>query len=409
MKPQTAAGPAAPSSASISENLLSASGDDFPLGVIEGMYGAFWTMEDRRSFIPWLKSRGYDFYIYAPKGDSCLRRQWFREYPPGYLESLRDLAARARSIGLSFGIGFTPLNAVSMDSGTCPPELRASGAAGEEHVLRLVSARIRELFETVAPDIVAVLFDDLRIDSREAGKTQNRILRRILAELPENVRIITCPSFYSLDPILEKIFGKMPETYFEDFARDLPARADIFWTGDRVMSSGYSLASLERARDIIGRKPFIWDNYPVNDGQRTSGHLYLASPENRTDLVSGARGVAINPMKEHWLSRIPLSLIPEILKPHASGASGSGQHRGADSRQEHLTAALLRETSPEFADFILNRCPDFSTTDRSQLSETALAALAAAVPDLPGLPGITADLRDFLTGRYVFDKTCLTG
>ncbi len=382
--------------------------DSFPVGVIEGMYGAFWTMDDRRSFIPWLKSRGYDFYIYAPKGDACLRRLWFREFPPGYTEELADLAARARSRQLSFGIGFTPLNAVSMDPGTCPPELRTSGNAGAEHILNLVSARIGELRDKVNPDIVAVLFDDLRIDSREAGKLQNRILRRIIGELPDNVRIITCPSFYSLDPILEKIFGKMPESYFEDFARDLPERTDIFWTGDRVMSSGYSPESLERAREIIGRKPFIWDNYPVNDGQRTSGHLYLSPPENREALVRGARGAAVNPMKEHWLSRIPLSLIPKLLKPQAADAATPGQVCSGSSR-ELLRTALLRETSPEFADFILNRCPDFSVKDRDKLPEDLLKELASEAPDLPRTPGITADFRDFLKGRYIFDRTCLTG
>lgn len=369
----------------------------FPAGVIEGMYGAFWTPEDRLSFIPWLKSRGYDFYIYAPKGDACIRRLWFREFSGEYLEGLAVLADAARKQGLSFGIGFTPLNAVSL-GGEAPlgdfPE-------GETAMLRRVASRVKDLIARVKPDILAVLFDDLKIDSREAGKAQNRILKCILDELPENIRLITCPSFYSLDPVLEKIFGQMPPGYFEDFARDLPERADIFWTGDRVMSSGYPLASLEKAREIIGRKPFIWDNYPVNDGRRSSGHLYLAPPDSREFLPEGARGVAVNPMKEHWLSLIPLSLIPEILKSRTPVTAGD--------KAKLLHKALLRETSPEFADFMLRECPDFSVRDREEFTAEDLESLARRVPELSGAPGITRDLRDFFRGRYIFDESCLTG
>ena len=369
----------------------------FPLGVIEGMYGAFWTPEDRLSFIPWLKSRGYDFYIYAPKGDACLRRLWFREFSGEYLEGLAILAEAARKQGLSFGIGFTPLNAVSLGADAS----RGDFPEGEAAMLHRVAARVRDLTDRVKPDILAVLFDDLKIDSHAAGKTQNRILKCILDELPESTRLITCPSFYSLDPILEKIFGEMPPGYFEDFARDLPERADIFWTGDRVMSSGYPLASLEKAREIIGRKPFIWDNYPVNDGRKSSGHLYLAPPDSREFLPEGARGIAVNPMKEHWLSRIPLSLIPEILRVRTPVT--------AEEKTVLLKKALLRETSPEFTDFMLRECPDFSVRDREEFAADELENLARKTPELSEVPGITRDLRDFFRGRYIFDETCLTG
>jgi hypothetical protein len=39
------------------------------LGIIEGFFGPPWTWQEREAYAPYLKSHGYAFYIYAPKGD----------------------------------------------------------------------------------------------------------------------------------------------------------------------------------------------------------------------------------------------------------------------------------------------------------------------------------------------------
>jgi hypothetical protein len=46
----------------------------------------------------------------------------------------------------------------------------------------------------------------------------------------------------------------------------------IFWTGEQVISDGYTAQHLEEGADDIQRKPFIWDNHISNDSRiRTTG------------------------------------------------------------------------------------------------------------------------------------------
>ena len=51
-------------------------------GVIEGFYGIpLWDRESRLSYPSWLRDHGFSFYIYAPKNDVFLRKQWSDDWP----------------------------------------------------------------------------------------------------------------------------------------------------------------------------------------------------------------------------------------------------------------------------------------------------------------------------------------
>ena len=76
---------------------------DVELGVIEGFYGKPWTWEERAATAAALAPHGYRFYLYAPKADRYLRRQWQEDYPDATAERLAELAARCRDVGVRFG------------------------------------------------------------------------------------------------------------------------------------------------------------------------------------------------------------------------------------------------------------------------------------------------------------------
>ena len=96
------------------------------------------------------------------------------------------------------------------------------------------------------------------------------------------------------------------------------------WTGEEVCAREYSPGHLARVADQLGRKPFLWDNYPVNDGARMSQHLHLRGFTGRPAAIGdhlAAHG--INLASQPVLSRIPALTLAE------SYATGDGYEYGA--------------------------------------------------------------------------------
>lgn len=271
-------------------------------GVIEGFFGQSWSWDERAAYASFLRTYGYSFYIYAPKDEPFLRKRWSEPFPVERLAALSTLFSTFKEAGVHRGVGLSPYEAYrDYDSGA--------------------KASLREkvkVLNTLSLDILCVLFDDMRGDVPALAETQIRILGDI-REVSNAPRIIFCPTYYSYDPIIERCFGPMPPHYLEDLGRGLDPSIDLFWTGEKVMSSAYPENHLNEVAERMHRKPFLWDNYPVNDSKRASPFLFLKAFENRgphlTDLVSGH---AINPMKQPWLSQIPLASLEANYKQTGS-------------------------------------------------------------------------------------------
>ncbi|MDY5779713.1 MAG: beta-N-acetylglucosaminidase domain-containing protein [Succinivibrionaceae bacterium] len=276
----------------------------FPIGIIEGYFGEYWSMKDRLSYPKWLKRNSYNFFIYAPKNDKALRLNWDKPFTKEWLSEIQGFAKECKDNDIAFGVGFTPKGA-TLDLETNLPKIHT---------------KILEIINNLEIQNLAILFDDLKIDNEHEGQKQNKILREVFdilekhfKETNKKIGLITCPSFYTTDPILEKVFGKMPENYFKDFLEGLSHSIDIFWTGEKVISETYTTQNLTLALKNLGRKPFIWDNYPVNDGKSASDKLFLNPFKDRSVILDYSSGIAINPMKEPNLSKIPLVTLPNAL------------------------------------------------------------------------------------------------
>ena len=81
------------------------------LGVIEGFYGKPWSWEEREATVRFLAAYGYRFYLYAPKADPYLRRQWQDDHPVEIAARLKTLAAACQVAGVRFGVGLSPYEA----------------------------------------------------------------------------------------------------------------------------------------------------------------------------------------------------------------------------------------------------------------------------------------------------------
>ena len=264
------------------------------LGLIEGFFGRPWSWSDRREAVAFLGPRGYAFYLYAPKADPFLRRRWQEPHPAEELGELRSLAQACRGADMRFGVGLSPF------------ELHLHAGQGWQEKL---AGKLAEL-DSIGLDDLAILFDDMRGDVPDLAERQAAIVH-FAAERTGAKRILCCPSYYSDDPILDAAFGPRPPLYLEQLGRLLDPSIGIMWTGEEVVSREFSPGHLDRVGEAIRRKPFLWDNYPVNDGARMSQHLHLRAFSGRpAAMASHVAAHGINLASQPVLSRIPaLTLV----------------------------------------------------------------------------------------------------
>ena len=259
------------------------------LGIIEGFYGKPWSWEARRQNVVFLAPEGYRFYLYAPKADTYLRRRWQERHPEELALQLIRLGEACRASGVRFGVGLSPYEIYQNFD-------RAARAA--------LGAKLESLDALGVHDL-AILFDDMRGDVPDLASRQAEIIHWA-AERSAAERIIVCPTYYSDDLVLDQAFGARPQGYVERLGALLDASIQIFWTGEEVCSREVSPAHLSRVAEQLGRRPILWDNYPVNDGQRMSQCLHLRGftgrPAANADHLA-AHG--INASLQPTLSRIP--------------------------------------------------------------------------------------------------------
>lgn len=351
------------------------------LGVIEGYYGKGWSWEARQGYMQWLPRHGYGFYIYAPKNDDYLRKNWFEPWPADQLAVLIKLAQQCRDNGLAFGVGLSPLG-VSNDYDAKRPVLLE---------------KLRVINEALKPDIQAILFDDMKGDVPELAQRQITMTHDIAAHSSAS-RLVFCPSYYTLDPVLVKIFGPMPANYLTDLGKGLDKRIDVFWSGPKVCSTEYPPAHLEQVAGWLQRKPFLWDNYPVNDGTVSSGFLHLRAFENRpAELAQLVSGHASNPMKEAALSALPLATLPMSYRLGA-------QYDPVKALEASATAAC----GPQIAAMIQADLPLFQDVGLAKLSTEQQSQLKSRYQPFQAQPCVS-EILAWLAGEYAFDPACLTG
>jgi hyaluronoglucosaminidase len=294
------------------------------LGIIEGYYGTPWSWDARARVIATLKPHGYAFYIYAPKADAFLRKRWRESHPAESAAALRALSQRCRAMGVRFGVGLSPFELYRDFNGEAQADL----------------ARKLAEFDAWGVDDLAILFDDMRGDLPNLAETQADIVHWVKARSGAT-RLILCPSYYTDDPVLDRFFGKRPENYLEDLGRQLDKTIEVFWTGEEVCSREYSPGHLARVTAQLGRKPFLWDNYPVNDGARMSRFLHLRAFTGRPASIGAHLSAhAVNPALQPMLSCIPAISLAESYRLGDAYAYGAAFTRAATA----VAGAELAET-----------------------------------------------------------------
>lgn len=267
-------------------------------GMIEGFYGPMWPLEDRLAVVEALGRFGYGFYHYAPKADGAVRSRWRHPWDDPGAEALALLRHRVRSVGMRFGLGISP---IGLQQGM---DAVARAALG---------ARIEQM-NAIGHDDLVVMFDDQTGSVEGLAEAQADVVH-FAAERSQASRVFCCPTYYSDDPLLDRLFGARPHGYLERMGRALDPAVAIYWTGPRVVSNAIPVDHVAAVAERLGRKPVLWDNYPVNDSPRMIGHLHLRAFTGRSaGLAEVTAGHACNPAVQPHLSTIPAATLPMVYR-----------------------------------------------------------------------------------------------
>lgn len=264
-------------------------------GVVEGFHGRPWTPRDRREVITFLKQRGFNEYVYAPKDDPYLRARWREPYPKVDLIVFDDALSYTRHGDLRFVFGLWP----GADITYSDPDERAAiwrkwDVLWERGVRRFLLA-----------------FDDADGEQRPAdreafgegeegvGRAQGELVARLFAEgrsRDPQFRLYVRPA---------RAHGLEATPYRATLARVVPPEVTIIWTGPRARSAVISVEEARAAARVLGRPPVLWDPYPANDFRRE--RLFLGPVRGRDPRLGEAvAGVWAQPMVEAASSEIAL-------------------------------------------------------------------------------------------------------
>lgn len=344
------------------------------IGVVEGFFGPQWELNKRLSYAGFLSLVGGAFYIYAPKQDSHLRKAWREPWSDEYIALLKQMIESFRKENITFGVGLSPF------------ELGLAISAADEALLKEKFA----LLNSLGVKLLGLFFDDMPV---KEGLAEAQIKTMSIATESFKGQVIFCPSFYSYDPILEKVFGKMPEGYLSDIADGIPLSAEVAWTGPKVISPVIDTAHIKEVTTLLKRPPFLWENVFANDGPKNCKFLKLrpftGRDGNLNDLISG---MGLNMMNQAELSKITFLATLNYFKL-----------ADADLAFEQ---ALTELCSVPFRDFIQSHWKSFNEDGLDKISDEKKQALIEELRTFSDAGAL--EIREWLEGKFIVGSECLT-
>ena len=275
---------------------------DHPLmpsrGVVEGFYGRPWTQQERMDALAFLGDVKMNTYVYSPKDDPYLRERWRDPYPPDRFREVQQLIQQAQDHHVRFTYALSPGPSICFSD---PNDWRA------------LTTKMQAMYDAGVRDF-SIPFDDITYDRwncpqdqahygppspAAAGRAQaellNRVQREFLDQHGGSQPLQTVPTEYS----------DMDESPYKAALRELDPRVQTLFTGNGVVPAGITKQDARRAAQIWGRKPLLWDNYPVNDFDAARGRLLLGPYDRRQPGLSLRMvGDLVNPMNQAAASRV---------------------------------------------------------------------------------------------------------
>lgn len=330
-------------------------------GVVEGFYGPPWSPEARLATISFLGAHGMNAYVYAPKDDPRHRSEWRQGYDAGERAHFAEVVRAGVDSGVRIGFAISP----GLD-------VEYEGRTDRAALLAKLSA-MRDL----GIDWFVLALDDIPLRAGLAAEQ---------ASLTSWMHSALAGAMLTLVPT--EYVGTRPTEYLGTLAAGLPAAVDVMWTGPTVCSPTITRAEAEAwASALGGRKPIVWDNYPVNDGTMARS-LHLGPYRGREpDLSDAVDGVLLNPMNQARASWVALATAAEYLRDPAGYDPDAAWERALD-RVGGRYAPQVRA--------LAHACADSALSSPEALPLHSLLDDLEARIDGPDWPDAVAKVRDHL-------------
>lgn len=268
------------------------------VGVVEGFYGKPYSFQARKDMMRFLERWGMNLYLYGPKDDPYHRKMWRLPYPERMRKHFKELIDLGKLLGVTFCYAISP----GLD-------VRYSSRRDRKLLFQKLSR-----FLKMGATCLAIFFDDISPQLspedriyKNAGEAQADLINEVFLKLKrqrKNLLFIVVPTEYA---------GTKPSPYKESLKHKLDPDVLLMWTGEGVISKKISAEEAKRFQSVYGRKPLIWDNYPVNDF--APGQLFLGPYQGRDPLLSKETlGILCNPMIQPYASWIPLFTFASFVR-----------------------------------------------------------------------------------------------
>jgi hypothetical protein len=256
-------------------------------GIIEGFYGRPWSWDERAEVMRACHGWSMTHYVYAPKDDPKHRERWREPYGSETLDGFARLASEGT---LRVGFGISP--GLSIDCSSADD--RAALAAKVDQVL------------ATGIDLVVLALDDIPFGGEAQGVAHARLTTWLHDHLSGRAALLLVPTEY---------VGTASTPYLDALADAVPYDIPIAWTGTFVVNDSIAAADARRRTEALaGRRPLVWDNFPVNDALM-SPSLHMGPLWGRdADLADECSGYLANPMVQPHASLLPLASIAGWLR-----------------------------------------------------------------------------------------------
>ena len=343
-------------------------------GVIEGFYGNPWTQAQRLELVRFIAERGLNTFVYGPKDDPLVRRDWRLPYDGDALARLRELLATCEAHGVNLVYCTSPGLSIEYSSEADATALSAKLASVAALGVRHFGLLLDDIPMELQHDADRAVFADL-VDAHAT------LIGRVRDGLAPDHGLVVCPTVYC---------GYGDEDYVARLGAAIDPAVDLFWTGREICSHVLDLDDARRFERATGRPPLYWDNYPVNDVAMTF-ELHVGPYLGRHPrLHEASRGITANPMELFEASKIPLATIADYLaeplayEPEASWARAIRAVVGDANEGRDAEAFAL------FADNVRSSC--LNTNDAPAVTR-ALESFLFRI-GRGDVSGAAADLRD---------------
>jgi hyaluronoglucosaminidase len=269
-------------------------------GVIEGFYGEPWSHEERLDLIRFCGREGLNTWVHAPKDDPYHRARWRDPYPDDQLEQLAELVREAAACGIDFAYAIAPGLDIRY---TSDAELQTLVAKCEQ--VRGVGVSSYQLLWDDIEHALSHREDEARYGKAESpsGAAQCELSNAFREALAQPGPLVVCPIGYA---------GTGDSPYRRSFSDGLHPEIVVYWTGPEVVSLGIAREALDTAvARFRGHTLLLWDNYPVNDFDRS--RLFLGPLVGRDPRLAEGKclGLIANAMVEAIPSKLALATVAD--------------------------------------------------------------------------------------------------